>query len=85
MYELLGAEVASHAPHDVAHARRKSEPLKAHEIDTGCNELGRYIGRCARRHHGIFGPSRPTHFRDRVSQHMPRFFPWWKDRVFRHL
>ena len=32
-----------------------------------------------------FLEKRPAQFSDRVSEHMPAFFPWWTDRAFRKL
>jgi enoyl-CoA hydratase/carnithine racemase len=61
-----------------------SHPLDAHEIDTAAmNALGG--SNDAREGIGAFLEKRPARFLDRVSEHLPKFFPWWKDRPFRHL
>lgn len=61
-----------------------SHPLDAHEVDTAAmNALGQSDD--AREGISAFLEKRPARFRDRVSQHLPRFFPWWKDRTFRQL
>ncbi len=61
-----------------------SHPLEAHEIDTAAmNALGQSAD--AREGISAFLEKRPANFRDRVSQHLPKFFPWWKDRAFKTL
>ncbi|HTE42032.1 MAG TPA: crotonase/enoyl-CoA hydratase family protein [Steroidobacteraceae bacterium] len=61
-----------------------SHPLEAHEVDTAAmNALGQSTD--AREGITAFLEKRTPSFKDRVSQHLPKFFPWWKDRPFRHL
>jgi enoyl-CoA hydratase/carnithine racemase len=61
-----------------------SHPLDAHEVDTAAMTA---LGQSDDAREGIsaFLEKRPASFRDRVTQHLPKFFPWWKDRPFRHL
>ncbi len=59
-------------------------PLDAHEIDTAAmNALGQSDD--AKEGITAFLEKRPPSFRDRLSTHLPKFFPWWKDREFRKL
>ena len=61
-----------------------SHPIDAHEVDTaGIAALGKSAD--AREGITAFLEKRKAHFTDRVSQNMPSFFPWWKDREFRNL
>jgi enoyl-CoA hydratase/carnithine racemase len=61
-----------------------SHPLDAHEIDTAAmNALGQSDD--AREGITAFLEKRPARFRDRVTQNLPKFFPWWKDRPFKNL
>jgi enoyl-CoA hydratase/carnithine racemase len=59
-------------------------PIDAHEIDTAALAA---LGKSADAREGItaFLEKRPAKFTDRVSQHLPKFFPWWKDREFKTL
>jgi enoyl-CoA hydratase/carnithine racemase len=59
-------------------------PLEAHEIDTAAMHA---LGQSADAKEGItaFLEKRTPRFRDRLSEHLPKFFPWWKDREFRKL
>jgi enoyl-CoA hydratase/carnithine racemase len=61
-----------------------SHPLEAHEVDTAAMTA---LGKSDDAKEGItaFLEKRKPNFRDRVSQHMPSFFPWWKDRSFKNL
>ena len=56
-------------------------PIEAHKIDT----RGVYFtGKSADAHEGVqsFLDKRAPVFRDKVSQDMPEFFPWWTPRHF---
>jgi enoyl-CoA hydratase/carnithine racemase len=59
-------------------------PIDAHEIDSAGIAA---LGKSADAREGItsFLEKRKPNFRDRVSQDMPAFFPWWQDRPFRKL
>jgi chemotaxis response regulator CheB len=61
-----------------------SHPLDAHEVDTAAmNALGQ--SNDAKEGITAFLEKRPASFKDKVTQHLPKFFPWWKDRAFRQL
>lgn len=61
-----------------------AHPVDAHEIDSaGMAALGR--SNDAREGINAFLDKRTPRFMDRVSEDMPAFFPWWKDRPFRNL
>jgi enoyl-CoA hydratase/carnithine racemase len=59
-------------------------PIDAHEVDTAAIAA---TGKSDDAREGIvsFLEKRKPNFKDRVSKNMPSFFPWWKDRPFRHL
>ncbi len=59
-------------------------PIDAHEVDTAGIAV---LGRSADAREGItsFLEKRKPDFKDKVSQNMPEFFPWWEDRAFRKL
>jgi enoyl-CoA hydratase/carnithine racemase len=59
-------------------------PIDAHELDTIALAT---LGKSADAKEGItaFLEKRPAQFTDRVSQDLPKFFPWWTDRQFRKL
>ena len=56
-------------------------PMEAHKIDS----RGVYFtGKSADAHEGVqsFLEKRPAEFKDKVSEDMPEFFPWWERRQF---
>ncbi|MFL2505091.1 MAG: crotonase/enoyl-CoA hydratase family protein [Candidatus Azotimanducaceae bacterium] len=56
-------------------------PMEAHKIDS----RGVYFtGKSADAHEGVqsFLEKRPAEFKDKVSENMPEFFPWWEKRQF---
>ena len=56
-------------------------PMEAHKIDS----RGVYFtGKSADAHEGVqsFLEKRPAQFKDKVSEDMPEFFPWWEKRQF---
>jgi enoyl-CoA hydratase/carnithine racemase len=57
-------------------------PIRAHEIDTAAIA---HTGKSSDAREGIraFLDKRPAQFQDRVSQHMPEFFPWWDEPEFK--
>ena len=59
-------------------------PIDAHEIDTAAMHA---LGQSQDAKEGIsaFLEKRRPNFRDRLTEHLPKFFPWWKDREFRKL
>ena len=55
--------------------------MEAHKIDS----RGVYFtGKSADAHEGVqsFLEKRPAEFKDKVSENMPEFFPWWEKRQF---
>lgn len=57
-------------------------PMEAHKIDS----RGVYFtGKSADAHEGVqsFLEKRPAEFKDKVSEDMPEFFPWWEKRQFK--
>ena len=56
-------------------------PMEAHKIDS----RGVYFtGKSADAHEGVqsFLEKRPAEFKDKVTEDMPEFFPWWEKRQF---
>ena len=56
-------------------------PMEAHKIDS----RGVYFtGKSADAHEGVqsFLEKRPAEFKDKVSEDMPEFFPWWEKKLF---
>lgn len=56
-------------------------PVEAHKIDS---RGVYYTGKSADAREGVmsFLEKRPAAFPDKVSENMPRFYPWWKPRKF---
>jgi enoyl-CoA hydratase/carnithine racemase len=59
-------------------------PIDAHEIDTSAIAA---LGKSKDAKEGItaFLEKRKANFTDKVSQDMPKVYPWWTDREFRNL
>ena len=87
-YEIA-AEMASHTSAvSVALSRQMlwkmlgaDHPMEAHKIDSRGIQ---YMGASADAREGVesFLEKRDPDFQLRVSQDLPDFFPWWKDRSF---
>ena len=59
-----------------------SHPIDAHEVDTAAIlSLGQ--SKDAREGTVAFLEKRKANFPDKVSENMPGYFPWWKDREFK--
>jgi enoyl-CoA hydratase/carnithine racemase len=56
-------------------------PMEAHKIDSRAISA---LGQSADAHEGVgaFLEKRPANFRQRPSQDMPAFYPWWTERKF---
>jgi enoyl-CoA hydratase/carnithine racemase len=59
-------------------------PIDAHEVDTSAIAA---LGKSNDAREGIkaFLEKRKANFTDKVSQDMPKVYPWWTDREFRNL
>ena len=85
----LAREIADHAaPVSAALLRQMlwrglgmEHPMQAHKIDS---RAILWRGRSADVAEGVeaFFGKRPAQFQDRVSEHMPDFFPWWHEPPF---
>lgn len=88
-YDIAREIVENTAPVSIALTRQMlwrgldmSHPMEAHIVDSRA-VLSRGMSRDAQEGVNAFLEKRPAEFKDRVSQDLPDFFPWWDEPEYR--